>query len=126
MADGSKAFRIEHASRTAEHSKLYQSGGYAFLAIMRSEAGLKTEAISVPTINATYLKPLHVSRRIFRSDTVVDKDGNRFLVHQILGNGTLRVAPLTETRKGGWKKIGSEAGAISISGKKILSLQVEK
>jgi CRISPR-associated endonuclease Csn1 len=126
LADGSKAFRIEHTSRTAEHSKLYQTDGYAFLAVMRDETGLETEAISVPSINATYLKPAHIARRIFRSDTVIDKDENRFLVHQILANGTLRVAPLTEARKGGWKKIGSEAGAISISGKKILSLRIEK
>lgn len=126
LADGSKAFRIEHASRTTEHSKLYQSDGYAFLAVLRDETGVETEAISVQPINATYLKAAHIARRIFRSDTVVDKDGNRFLVHQILANGTLRVAPLTEARKGGWKKIGSEAGAISISGKKILALQIEK
>ena len=126
LADGSKAFRIEHTSRTTEHSKLYQSDGYAFLAVLRNETGLETGAISVPSINATYLQPAQIARRIFRSDTVVDKAGNRFVVHQILANGTLRVAPLTEARKGGWKKIGTEAGAISISGKKILSLQIEK
>ena len=126
MADGSKAIRIGHTSRTTELSKLYQPDGHAFLAILRNEGGVETEAISVPLINMTHLQPPQIARCIFRSDTVIDKGGNRFLVHQILANGTLRVAPLTEGRKGGWKKIGSEAGAISISGKKVLSLKIEK
>ncbi len=118
--------RIEHMGRSGGRLPLYKylpHDGYAFIAIS-CEGGRWAKAESVRPVHANaarFWKEGIV--RIFRGDTLLDpKDGARYLVHQILADGAVRIAPLTEART--WLQIGSEGGARTLTESSLLKLQL--
>ena len=127
FASGEDAIRILLAGRTyrddAPKEKYYLSDGYAYIALIANEAGLVIDAVSVRSADAPIFDQSRVGRRIFRSDTVVDENGNRHLVHQILADGVIRTAPLVESRS--WIQLGAEAGAKSFGKAAVMKLKVE-
>ena len=127
FASGEDAIKIALAGRThrenAPKEKYYLSDGYAYIALILNEANLIIDAISVRSADAPIFDRSRVGKRIFRSDTVVDENGNRHLVHQILADGVIRTAPLIESRS--WIQLGAEAGAKSFGKAAVMKLKIE-
>ena len=127
FASGEDAIKIALAGRThrenAPKEKYYLSDGYAYIALILNEANLIIDAISVRSADAPIFDLSRVGKRIFRSDTVVDENGNRHLVHQILADGVIRTAPLIESRS--WIQLGAEAGAKSFGKAAVMKLKIE-
>ena len=102
LADGEDATSIVHINRHKVNlEKAYMpppSNRYAYVAVMQEGDPPRTYATSVTKADATHLDPKRIAKRIFKLDTVVDQQGNRWLVHQIHANGKIAVAPLTESR----------------------------
>lgn len=118
--------RIEHVGRSAGGSPLYKylpHDGYAFIAVTCKEG---------QWVSAESVRPVHakIQRfwqdeivRIFRGDTLVDPaNGARYLVHQILAEGAVRIAPVTEART--WLQIGGEGGAKTLTESSLLRLRL--
>ena len=127
FASGEDGIKVLLAGRThrdnAPKEKYYLSDGYAYIALIANEAGLIIDAVSIRSADAPMFDRSRVGRRIFRSDTVVDENGNRHLVHQILADGVIRTAPLIESRS--WIQLGAEAGAKSFGKAAVMKLKVE-
>lgn len=118
--------RVEHIGRSGGEYPLYKylpHDGYAFIAIT-CEDGRWMRAESVRPIHAKAKRFWQDEVvRIFRGDTLLDpKDGARYLVHQILADGAVRIAPLTEART--WLQIGGEGGAKTLTENSLLKLQL--
>lgn len=126
-ASGEDAIKIELTGRpyrnNASNGKYYLSDGYAYIALIANEAGLIIDAVSVRSADAPIFDLSRVAKRIFRSDTVVDENGNRHLVHQILADGVIRTAPLIESRS--WIQLGAEAGAKQFGKAAVMKLKTE-
>lgn len=127
FASGEDAIKVTLVGRTYRESapkeKYYLSEGYAYIALIANEAGLIIDAVSVRSADAQIFDQSRVGRRIFRSDTVIDENGNRHLVHQILADGVIRTAPLIESRS--WIQLGAEAGAKSFGKAAVMKLKTE-
>lgn len=127
FASGEDAIKVELVGRSyrenAPKEKHYLSDGYAYIALISNEAGLIIDAVSVRSADAPIFDLSRVAKRIFRSDTVVDENGNRHLVHQILADGVIRTAPLVESRS--WIQLGAEAGAKQFGKAAVMKLKAE-
>jgi len=127
-ASGEDAIKVDLVGRPYRAStpaeKHYLSDGYAFIALIANEADLVIDAVSVRSADAPNFDLSRVARRIFRSDTLVDESGNRHLVHQILADGVIRTAPLTESRS--WIQLGAEAGAKQFGKAAVMQLKIER
>ena len=127
FASGDDAISVKLSGRSygenAPSEKYYLSDGYAYVALITNEAGLIINAVSVRSADAPSFNLSRVAKRIFRSDTVIDENGNRHVVHQILADGVIRTAPLIESRS--WIQLGSEAGAKSFGKAAIMKLKTE-
>lgn len=126
-ANGEDAIRIKMRGRPyangSHGEKHYLSDGYAYIALIKDESGAVIDAVSVRSADAPIFDMSRVARRIFRNDTVVDGSGERHLVHQILADGTIRTAPLIESRT--WIQLGSESGAKQFGKSAVMKLRVE-
>lgn len=127
FASGEDVIKVELVGRSHQqnvpNSKHYLSEGYAYVALIANESGAVIDAVSVRSADAPIFDLSKVSRRIFRSDTVLDEDGNRHLVHQILADGTIRTAPLFESRS--WIQLGAEAGAKVFGRASVMKLRAD-
>lgn len=127
LANGEDATTIFHENRHGvKLEKAYMpppSNRYAYVAIMQEGDPPRTYASSVTKADATRLDPGRIKTRIFKLDTVVDKEGNRWVVHQIHANGKIAVAPLTESRT--WEEIQIKGGAATFNSREVLALIVE-
>lgn len=127
FASGEDAFKVELNGRSYRDNKSkekhYLSDGYSFIALVTNDAGQVADAVSVRSANAPIFDTTRVARRIFRGDTVIDENGNRHLVHQILADGVIRTAPLVESRN--WIQLGAEAGAKQFGKAAVMKLNVE-
>lgn len=127
-ASGEEAMKIRLRGRSYRNdrpaAKHYLSDGYAFIALIRGEGDSIVDAVSVRNADAAGFDIGRVAKRIFRSDTVVDEIGNRHLVRQILSDGTIRTAPLTESRS--WIELGSQAGARQFGKADVMRLKIEQ
>jgi CRISPR-associated endonuclease Csn1 len=127
FASGEDTIKIDIKGRThrkdAPKEKHYLSDGYAYVALIKNEAGQIIDAISVRSADAPIFDTSEVARRIFRSDTVIDENGTRHLVHQILANGVIRTAPLIESRS--WIQLGAEAGAKQFGRTAVMKLKTD-
>jgi CRISPR-associated endonuclease Csn1 len=127
FASGEDAIKVALAGRAyteaAANGKHYLSAGYAYIALIADDDGLIIDAVSVRSADAPIFDQSRVGRRIFRSDTVVDENGQRHLVHQILADGVIRTAPLIESRS--WIQLGAESGGKSFGKAAVMKLKVE-
>lgn len=127
FASGEDAIKVRVSSRAhannSEGGKYYLSDGYAYIALIRNEAGQVVDAVSVRSADAPIFDVSRVARRIYRSDTVMDENGGRHLVHQILADGVIRTAPLIESRS--WIQLGAGAGAKQFGKAVVMKLKVE-
>ena len=127
FASGEDAISVKLSGRShlddKQSQKHYLSDGYAYIALIRNDVGTIIDAISVRAADAPIFDMSRVARRIFRSDTVIDEQGARHVVHQILADGVIRTAPLIETRS--WIQLGSEAGAKSFGKAVVMKLKTE-
>lgn len=127
-ANGEDAIRIKMPGRPyangSHGEKHYLSDGYAYIALIKDENGAVVDAVSVRSADAPVFDMSRVARRIFRNDTVVDDHGDHHLVHQILADGTIRTAPLIESRT--WIQLGSESGAKQFGKSAVMQLRVEE
>lgn len=103
--------------------KFYLSDGYSFIALVANDDGHVVDAISVRTADVPVFDADQVAERIFRGDTVIDEEGQRHIVHQILADGAIRTAPPVETRS--WIQLGAEAGARSFGKTAVMRLKLE-
>lgn len=128
LANGEDATTIVHENRQrVKLEKSYMpppSNRYAFVAIFQEGDPPRQYASSVTKADATRLDQARIKKRIFKLDTVVDSQGNRWVVHQIHANGKIAVAPLTESRT--WEEIQTKGGAASFNGTEVLTLLVEQ
>lgn len=116
--------RIEHHGRSGSHLYKYlPHKGYAYLAITCQD-GCWTRAESVHPIHAKAKRFWQDNIiRLFRGDTLVDpEDGTHYLVHQILANGSARIAPLTEAQT--WLQIGSKGRARTLPERSLLTFRL--
>ncbi|MFA7282382.1 MAG: type II CRISPR RNA-guided endonuclease Cas9 [Sterolibacterium sp.] len=114
FVDGSSAFPVKNS--------WYLSDGYAYVSITE-EDGRIVAAESVPLISAAAQHASRTAgeRRFFRGDTLRDKaTGTMYIVHQILANATVRVAPVTESRS--WIELGADAGATQFGARALIQL----
>jgi CRISPR-associated endonuclease Csn1 len=126
-ASGEDVVKVEMPGRPyggdQSGQKFYMSDGYAYVALIASEAGHVMDAVSVRVADAPRFSMHRVARCIFRGDTVVDELGRRHVVHQILADGGIRTAPPIETRS--WNQLGAEAGARSFGKTSVIHLKIE-
>jgi hypothetical protein len=127
LANGSEATSIVHKARAGQDlKKSYmppKSNKYAFVAVMIEGDPPREYAVSVTRTAARQLDKRLVVRRIFKMDTVIDRFGTRYLVHQIHANGKIAVAPLTEARN--WGEIQSAGGAKTFGARDVVGLMLE-
>ncbi len=127
-ASGEDAIRVNMTGRSyvddSTGGKHYLSDGYAYVALIKDETGSVVDAVSVRSADAPIFDTSRVARRIFRNDTVMDANGERHLVHQILADGTIRTAPLIESRT--WIQLGAESGARQFGKTAVMKLRVEE
>ena len=126
-ASGEDAIKIKLDGRTHRsdrpREKFYLSDGYSFIALVADESGRVTDAVSIRMADAFIFDTDQVADRIFRGDTVIDEEGQRHIVHQILADGVIRTAPPIEARS--WIQLGAEAGARQFGKAAVMRLKRE-
>jgi hypothetical protein len=126
-ASGEDAIKVPLSGRSHQgdeaSGKHYLSDGYAFIAVVANDEGRHVDAISVRSADVPRFALGRVARRIFRGDTLIDENGQRHVVHQILADGAIRTAPAVETRS--WIQLGAEAGAKNFGKAAVLRLKSE-
>jgi CRISPR-associated endonuclease Csn1 len=126
-ASGEDAIKVPLSGRShrgdESNGKYYLSDGYAFVAVVANDEGGHIDAVSVRSADVPRFALSRVVRRIFRGDTLIDENGQRHVVHQILADGAIRTAPTVETRS--WIQLGAEAGAKNFGKAAVLKLKSE-
>jgi CRISPR-associated endonuclease Csn1 len=127
LANGEDATTIIHENRQGVMlEKAYMpppSNRYAYVAVMEEGDPPRLYASSVTNADSMRLDQTRVTKRVFKLDTVIDPQGNRWVVHQIHANGKIAVAPLTESRN--WEEIQIKGGAATFNANEVLTLLVE-
>ena len=127
LANGEDSTTIIHENRQGVMlEKAYMpppSNRYAYVAVMQEGDPPRRYASSVTNADSMRLDQTRVAKKIFKLDTVIDPEGNRWVVHQIHANGKIAVAPLTESRN--WEEIQIKGGAATFNANEVLTLIVE-